>query len=110
MIKKILIPLVFGIVFSYAQEQTKKNVDCLILKDENSIICKYETIRKDFDEPIFIEWINPQGEVSRTREMTVPAGHGSIYDFRYIKDRSLGTWTFKVSSKDEVYTTTFELK
>lgn len=110
MIKKILFPLILGILFANAQEEQKKSVDCLILKDENSIICKYETIRKDVDEPIFIEWINPEGQVSRTREMTVPAGHGSIYDFRYIKNRSLGTWTFKVNSKDEVYTTTFELK
>ena len=109
MIKKILFPLL-AVISLNAQEEPKKNVDCLILKDENSIICKYETIRKEVDEPIFIEWIDPSGEVSRTRNMTVPAGHGSIYDFRYIKNRSLGTWTFKVNSNDEVYTTTFELK
>lgn len=109
MIKKLLLT-VLTVATLNAQEEPKKNVDCLILKDENSIICKYETIRKDRDENIMIHWIDPNGELSRTREMTVPAGHASIYDFRYIKNRALGTWTFKVMSGDEVHTTTFDLK
>ncbi len=109
MIKKLLITFIAVLALN-AQEEPKKNVDCIILKDEDSIICKYQTIRKNIDEPILIEWINPQGKISRTREMTVPAGHSSIYDFRYIKNRAKGTWTFKVNSNEEVYTTTFELK
>lgn len=110
MIKKILILFITIFSYSFALDENTKSVDCLILKDEDSIICKYQTIRKKSDENILIHWIDPDGEISRTREMTVPAGHDSIYDFRYIKNRALGVWTFKVISGDESYTTTFELK
>lgn len=85
-------------------------VDCLILQDENSIICKYESLRSIEDEEIIVQWIDPQGDISRSREMIVPAGHGSIYDYRYIKGRLLGNWTFKVITNEKEYTTQFELK
>jgi hypothetical protein len=88
----------------------ESKVDCLILEDENSIICKFETQRKTNDEQIIIQWIDPQGDVSRSRDMLVPAGHGSIYDYRYLNGRLLGTWAFKVISNDIVYKTEFELK
>ena len=47
---KFLIPFLFLVTFSFAQMQENENfieeekessVDCLILKDENSIICKF---------------------------------------------------------------------
>lgn len=85
-------------------------VDCLILKDENSIICKFEALRTTDDQKIIVQWLDPQGDVSRSREMIVPAGHGSIYDYRYIKGRLLGSWTFKVLLNDKEYKTEFELK
>lgn len=85
-------------------------VDCLILKDENSIICKFEALRTIDDQKIIVQWLDPQGDVSRSREMIVPAGHGSIYDYRYIKGRLLGSWTFKVLLNDKEYKTEFELK
>jgi hypothetical protein len=50
------------------------NVDCLILEDENSIICKFEVIRDTKDQQIVINWVSPTGEISRTREMNIPAG------------------------------------
>jgi hypothetical protein len=85
-------------------------VDCLILQDENSIICKFETNRISEDQDIVVQWIDPQGDVSRSRNMIVPAGHGSIYDYRYINGRLKGSWTFKVIEKEKEYTTNFELK
>lgn len=85
-------------------------VDCLILQDENSIICKFESPRNIKDEQIIVQWIDPQGDISRSRDMLVPAGHGSIYDYRYINGRLLGIWTFKVISNDKEYSTQFELK
>jgi|GEM_PF-1487192 len=86
------------------------SVDCLILQDENSIICKFETNRAVEDQDIVVQWIDPQGDVSRSRNMIVPAGHGSIYDYRYINGRLSGSWTFKVLENDKEYTTSFELQ
>ena len=86
------------------------SVDCLILQDENSIICKFETNRSDKDESIVVQWIDPQGDVSRSRNMLVPAGHASIYDYRYLDGRIAGEWTFKVIENDKEFSTKFELK
>ena len=116
---RFLIPFLFIVTFSMAQMQENESyieddkessVDCLILKDENSIICKFETNRSVEDQTIIAQWIDPTGEVSRSREMIVPAGHGSIYDYRYIKGRAIGTWTFKIILDNKEYSTQFELK
>ena len=87
-----------------------KKVDCLILEDENSIICKYSQERVSFEKNITVEWIEPDGAVTRTRAMTIPAHHGSIYDYRYIQGRTQGTWTFKVIDNDEEFTTNFTIE
>ena len=85
-------------------------VDCLVLKDENSIICKYSHKRVNKDKTIRFEWIEPNGDISRARDMIIPAGHGSIYDYRYIKGRSVGTWTFKAIDETTEYKTTFVIE
>lgn len=87
------------------------NVDCLILEDENSIICKFEVIKDtQKDQTIVINWVNPNGEISRTREMTIPAGDSSAYDFRYLDGRESGKWDFKIIYNGKEYSTSFELK
>ncbi|MBP7769832.1 MAG: hypothetical protein KA055_01770 [Aliarcobacter sp.] len=86
------------------------NADCLILEDENSIICKFEIIRDEQDQEIVIHWISPTGEISRTREMIIPAGDVSAYDYRYLDGRENGKWNFKVLYKNNEYSTQFELK
>ena len=86
------------------------NVDCLILEDENSIICKFEVIRDIKDQNIVIHWISPTGEISRTREMLIPAGDVSAYDYRYLDGREGGKWNFKVVYNNNEYTSSFELK
>ena len=45
------------------------NLECLILADEDSVVCKFEVIRSDKEQQIVINWISPTGEISRTREM-----------------------------------------
>ena len=72
------------------------NVDCLVLVDENSIICKFEIMRSDKEQQVIINWISPTGEISRTREMLIPAGDSSAYDYRYIDGRENGKWNFKI--------------
>ena len=86
------------------------NVDCLILEDENSIICKFEVIRDIKDQNIIIHWISPTGEISRTREMLIPAGDVSAYDYRYLDGREGGKWNFRVVYNNNEYTSQFELK
>ncbi|MDD2894976.1 MAG: hypothetical protein PHG81_03050 [Aliarcobacter sp.] len=86
------------------------NVDCLILEDENSIICKFEIIRDDKEQQIIINWISPTGEISRTREMIIPAGDSSAYDYRYIDGRENGKWNFKIIYRENEYVSQFELK
>lgn len=93
------------------QKSYNPNVDCLILEDENSIICKFEVI-KDLqnEQKIVINWVNPNGEISRTREMLIPAGDSSAYDFRYLDGRESGKWDFKIIYNEKEYSTSFELK
>ena len=83
------------------------SVDCIILSDENSIICKY--IHKRIDEDKYVEfiWIDPSDAISRQRTMLIPAGHGSIYDYRFINGRASGKWTFEVLDNNQSYRTNF---
>lgn len=98
-------------IFGNANELTnEQGVDCLILEDENSIICKYSHTRVAYDKHIIMQWIEPSGLVTRERELLVPAFHGSIYDYRYIEGRSEGEWTFKVIDNQETFSTTFTLE
>ncbi|MCT7574845.1 hypothetical protein N5U00_05850 [Aliarcobacter butzleri] len=93
------------------QKSYNPNVDCLILEDENSIICKVEVIKDPQNEQkIVINWVNPNGEISRTREMLIPAGDSSAYDFRYLDGRESGKWDFKIIYDEKEYSTSFELK
>ncbi|AXH15724.1 hypothetical protein [Malaciobacter mytili] len=109
--KKIVFLIVFSLFSLFASEQVEvESVDCVILEDENSIICKYVQDRVDFEKKVTIQWIDPENELSRSREMLIPAGHGSVYDFRYIDGRKKGIWTFKVIDQDKAYEAKFELK
>ena len=91
-------------------EQYNPNADCLILEDENSIICKFEVIRDVKEQIIIINWISPTGEISRTREMLIPSGDSSAYDYRYLDGREGGKWNFKILYNQKEYTSQFELK
>ncbi len=105
---KKLLYVVMMIIFInsnlFAQESA---VDCIILEDENSIICKYIHERVDYDKNVSFVWIEPDGKVTRTKILVIPAGHGSIYDYRYIKGRMEGTWGFKVIDNQKEFKTTF---
>ncbi len=109
--KIFFIVLLFN-TFLFSSELTGdiKKIDCLVLEKENSIICKYEQTRSQEDRFIEFIWINPQGEVSRQREVLLAKGHGSIYDLRYLSGREKGIWTFKVIDKEATYLTEFEIQ
>ena len=113
---KIIYSLLFcsALVFAenelVSEEEAKNAADCLILEDENSIICKYLHERLEEDKEIIVKWVDPQGEISRERTLIIPAGHGSIYDFRYIEGREKGIWQFKVLEDGIETSATFQLE
>ncbi len=88
---------------------SNNSVDCIILEDEDSIVCKYIHTRVSYDHNISVKWIDPNKNISRQRDMTIPAFHGSIYDYRYIKGRMQGVWTFEVIDNNTSYKTNFKL-
>lgn len=92
------------------QEEAIKEADCLIVNDENSIICKYTSPILLEDKEVIIEWINPDGESTRRRGKIKPAGHSSVYDFRYLNGRIKGIWMFRVFDDKDIITTTFEIR
>ncbi len=104
MIKKIFLSIVFLSSILYSNEST---VDCLIIEEENSIICKYTHERTTEEKMIKIEWIEPNGEITRSRDMIIPAGHGSVYDFRYLKGRTIGKWTVQITDNNEIFKANF---
>ena len=85
------------------------NLECLILADEDSVVCKFEVIRSDKEQQIVINWISPTGEISRTREMIINAGDSTAYDYRHLDGRENGKWNFKIIYNDKEYISQFEL-
>jgi hypothetical protein len=105
----IFLLLVIGYNLNASENITNK-ADCIILKEENSIICKYIHKRVNKITKVKFEWIEPDGKISRTRDMIIPSGHGSIYDYRYIKGRTKGEWTFKIIDNNQTITTNFTIE
>lgn len=109
--KNLLSLLAYCMLFitttAFAQEEYK--ADCLILEDENSIICKYIFPAKSEDAVVTVNWIDPNGELSRSRTLEIPAEHISVYDFRYLKGRAYGQWKFEVVDADITTSTTFTI-
>lgn len=106
---KIILSLILSASFAFSLEHMNE-ADCLIIEEENSIICKYSGERNIEDKFVHIEWIDPKGNVSRARKIIIPKGHGSVYDFRYISGRMPGIWTFRVIDAETTFATEFELK
>jgi hypothetical protein len=108
--RKYLYILLISFLVNSSLFANENKVDCLILEDENSIICKYIQTRVSYEKQVTFEWIEPNGKITRVKELNIPAGHGSVYDYRYIKGRALGLWTFKVTDDTKEYTTTFTIE
>ena len=106
---KIILSLAMLSSLAFSLDEINE-ADCLIIEEENSIICKYSAPRNVEDKFVHVEWIDPKGNVSRARKISIPKGHGSVYDFRYISGRMPGIWTFKVQDEETTFTTEFELK
>ena len=101
-----------GIKLAIKEINAKKDLKIdMVLEDEKSVICKFEVMRDETKEQqITINWISPSGEISRTREMVIPAGDTSAYDYRYLDGRENGKWDFKIIYSGKEYSTKFELQ
>lgn len=106
----VLLFLMVTVSMANVADYDDSKADCIVLKDENSIICKYMHKRINNDKLIKFQWIEPDGVISRQRDMIIPAGHGSVYDYRYIQGRTKGEWTFKVIDSTEEFSTKFTLE
>lgn len=106
----IKIFFLLALLLNISHAANEEGVDCLIIEEENSIICKYTHDRITEDKTILVNWIEPNGKITRSRDMVIPAGHGSIYDFRYLQGRTLGEWTFQAIDNGKEFTTNFTLK
>jgi len=109
MIKFLYIGLMALFINTTLVAQNTAGVDCIILEDENSIVCKYTHTRVSYEKNVTFNWIEPNGQITRTKELTIPAGHGSIYDYRYIKGRTHGVWTFVVVDGESEFKTNFTI-
>jgi len=107
LILKILLVNIF-IINIYAQDDYSAN--CRILEDENSILCKYKAPPSIDDRIIIVNWIDPNGIISRSRELTILSGYISVYDYRYLEGRELGKWSFEVIDGDNTTKTEFIIK
>ena len=85
------------------------NVECVVLVDEDSVICKFEVIRADKEQQVIVSWISPTGEISRTREMIINAGDSTAYDYRHLDGRENGKWIFKIIYNEKEYVSQFDL-
>lgn len=105
----LIATLIFILSLQNAVAQDEYKADCLILDDENSIICKYLFPAKDTDATVEVKWIDPNGEISRTRQLEIPKEHISVYDFRYLEGRIPGIWKFEVLDGEKTTVTQFEI-
>lgn len=107
----MFISFLFANTQSSTNELYNPNIECLILEDENSIVCKFE-VQKDEEssQKVTINWISPNGEISRSRELEVAPFDTSVYDFRYLDGREKGLWSFVIIYKNSQYSSNFELK
>ncbi len=104
---KFFLLILSTIVISLSANDNMKKVDCIILNDENSIICKYNNTRFETESTVIFNWIEPSGEITRSRKMFIPVGHVSVYDFRFLFGRKKGEWTLQVEDLNNTFETKF---
>ncbi len=96
---KYFITIIISLLFSslYA----KDSIFCEVLGVESKRIqCTFFTQRVSFDRNVTFCWESPDAQYDYRRHyFTLPAHHGSVYDYRYYHGRSAGEW--KISVKDD---------
>lgn len=77
-------------------------VSCETLDDGiEKIKCTFVTQRKNIQREVTFQWhseSHPQDD--RERSIALPANHGSVYDYRYLRGRAPGIWNVSVTLTD----------
>ena len=73
---------------------TSQHLECSILEEHDKVIrCTFASVRIASDRNVTFSWrseTTPQDD--RERTFVLPAGHGSVYDYRYYYGRAQGMW------------------
>jgi len=93
---------VLGVASAWAANTAPRHsLACDIVEDDDKIIrCTFASDRLAADRTLLFTWrseTTPQDD--RERTVILPAGHGSVYDYRYYYGRAPGIW--KVTVSDE---------
>ena len=93
---------VLTLVFATAVVAGESSVTCEILDDgTEKIQCTLVTPRKNEARETTFYWHSeayPQDD--RERQLSLPANHGSVYDYRYLRGRAQGDWKITVTLTD----------
>lgn len=69
-------------------------LECTVIEEHDKIIqCTFSSVRLAADRRITFRWkseTTPQDD--RERTFVLPAGHGSVYDYRFYYGRAPGLW------------------
>ena len=77
-------------------------LECTVVEEHDKIIrCTFSSVRIASDRNVTFSWkseTTPQDD--RERTFVLPAGHGSVYDYRYYYGRAQGTWQISILGDD----------
>lgn len=77
----------------------ESSVTCSVVDDGiEKIKCTLQTARQNVDRQTTFQWHSqrhPQDD--RERMVILPSGHGSVYDYRFLRGRAEGIWEVRVS-------------
>jgi hypothetical protein len=86
----------FAVSAAFAQEPS---LSCDVVNDGvEKIQCTFTAPRKNEERETTFYWhseSHPQDD--REHTIILPAGHGSVYDYRYLRGRAQGIWTVTVT-------------
>gem|GEM_PF-460177 len=93
--------LALSLVFAVSL-RAQDSIVCDIRDDGiEKLVCTFKTKRKNVPRSATFFWhseTHPQDDRERTIEL--PANHGSVYDYRYLRGRAQGVWTLTVRLED----------
>ena len=91
-----------GMLFAVSAFAQESSVQCEVFDDGvEKIQCTFMTPREDVERTVTFQWHSdafPQDD--RERELSLPATHGSVYDYRYLRGRAEGSWNVTVTMTD----------
>ncbi len=81
---------------------TAAEVSCETVQEGiKKIRCKYMEMSQDKSRQVSFQWVSPDNPAdNRVKTITVPAGHISVFDYRYFGGRAEGKWVISVTELD----------